>query len=142
MFYKTKNMKKNKLYLQAMTLFEILLTVAMIGILYMSFVPNQASNIAKAKAIEAQSVLNHVYGLEKNYFYMYSKYSMDLEELGYEQGLSVNEGGIANYRVTIESATSNSFVAKAEAVVDFDADGQMNVWQMDQDKVLKEVVKD
>ena len=34
------------------------------------------------------------------------------------------------------------FVGKATAVVDFDGDGQFNVWEIDQDKSLREVTKD
>jgi len=133
----------NKKYLvKAITLFEVLITFALIGIMFMLVLPNQASNVAKAKALEAQSMLNHVYSLEKNYFYMYSKYSSDLNEIGFEQQLLATEGGTANYKISVESASNSSFVIKAEAVVDFDADGTLNVWQIDQDKILKETVRD
>ncbi|MGV6862290.1 MAG: type II secretion system protein [Putridiphycobacter sp.] len=135
-------MRNNKYLLKAITLFEVLITFALIGIMFMLVLPNQASNVAKAKALEAQSMLNHVYSLEKNYFYMYSKYSADLEEIGFEQALLVTEGGTANYKIVVESASATSFVISAQAMVDFDADGTLNVWQIDQDKILKETVKD
>jgi type IV pilus assembly protein PilE len=135
-------MKNSKYLIKAITLFEVLITFALIGIMFMLVLPNQASNVAKAKALEAQSMLNHVYSLEKNYFYMYSKYSSDLNEIGFEQALLTTEGGTANYKIVIESASNNSFTIKAESVIDFDADGQLNVWQIDQDKLLKETVKD
>ena len=135
-------MNRNKYLVKAITLFEVLITFALIGILFMLVLPNQASNVAKAKALEAQAMLNHVYSLEKNHFYMYSKYTADLEDIGFEQGRLTTEGGSANYNIVVESASSGSFVIKAEAVVDFDADGQLNVWQIDQDKILKETVKD
>jgi type IV pilus assembly protein PilE len=135
-------MKKNKYLVKAITLFEVLITFALIGIMFMLVLPNQASNVAKAKALEAQSMLNHVYSLEKNHFYMYSKYTADLVEIGFEQALLATEGGTANYNIVVESASAGSFVIKAESVVDFDADGQLNVWQIDQDKILKETVKD
>lgn len=135
-------MRNNKYFLKAITLFEVLITFALIGIMFMLVLPNQASNVAKAKALEAQSMLNHVYSLEKNYFYMYSKYSADLEEIGFEQALLATEGGTANYKIVVESASASSFVISAQAMVDFDADGTLNVWQIDQDKILKETVKD
>jgi len=80
--------------------------------------------------------------LEKNHFYMYSKYSSNLEDVGFEQALLVTEGGSANYKIVVENASTSSFTLKAESVVDFDADGQLNVWQIDQNKILKETVKD
>jgi len=135
-------MKKNNYRLKAITLFEILITFALIGIMSMLVLPNQASNVAKAKALEAQGMLNHVYMLEKNHFYIHSKYTTDLEEIGFEQALLSTEGGGANYKIVVENASSSSFVIKAESVVDFDADGQLNVWQIDQNKILKETVKD
>jgi len=135
-------MNTNKYRVNAFTLFEILITFALIGIMFMLVLPNQASNVAKAKALEAQSMLNHVYMLEKNHFYMYSKYSSNLEDVGFEQALLVTEGGSANYKIVVENASTSSFTLKAESVVDFDADGQLNVWQIDQNKILKETVKD
>ena len=135
-------MKKKKHLVDAYTIFEILIAVAMMGMLLMLALPNQASNIAKVKAIEAKNMLNHVYSLEKNHFYVYSKYSSDLEEIGFDQELLAPDGGMANYRITIESASATGYTVKAESVVDFDADGILNVWQIDQDKILKELVKD
>jgi len=134
--------KAKNLRLKAYTLFEILIVLSIIGILVMIAVPNQASAVAAAKAIEAKSMLNQVHALEKNYFYMYSKHSMSLDDIGFEQERLATEGGNANYRITITEASATSFVAQAEAVLDFDADGAYNVWSIDQDKQLIEVVKD
>lgn len=134
--------KAKNLRLKAYTLFEILIVLTIIGILVMLAVPNQASAVAAAKAIEAKSMLNQVHALEKNYFYMYSKHSMSLDDIGFEQERLATEGGNANYRITITEASATSFVAQAEAVLDFDADGAYNVWSIDQDKQLIEVVKD
>lgn len=135
-----KNYRDKKL--KSFTLMEILIVIAVIGVLYFLAVPNQASTVASAKAIEAKSMLNQVHALQKNHFYMYSKYTMSLEEIGFEQERLTTEGGNANYKVQIVEAANGSFLAQAEAVVDFDADGQYNVWSIDQNKSLKEVTKD
>ena len=127
---------------KAFSLAELLFVLGIIGILYLLVMPNQSSAVAMAKSIEAKGMLNQVYALEKNQFFMYSKYSSNLEEIGFEQERLVSEGGQANYRLVIEDATATSFIAKAEAVVDFDGDGQYNVWQIDQNKMLKEITKD
>lgn len=137
-----KKMKRKTVKVKAFSLAELLFVLGIIGILYLLVMPNQSSAVAMAKSIEAKSMLNQVYALEKNQFFMYSKYSNSLEEIGFEQERLVTEGGQANYRLVIEDATSNSFIIRAESVVDFDGDGQYNVWQIDQNKMLKEVEKD
>jgi type II general secretion pathway (GSP) G protein len=65
-----------------------------------------------------------------------------LEELGFEQSRLVTDGGQANYLVEIVEASEHGFRATATAVVDFDGDGVYNVWEIDQDKNLRETVKD
>ena len=72
----------------------------------------------------------------------YSRYSDDLEGLGFEQATLVTDGGNANYRIEVVEAGENGFKAQAVSVVDFDKDGVFNVWEIDQDKNLKETVKD
>ncbi|GFD91562.1 general secretion pathway protein GspG [Alteromonas sp. KUL156] len=135
-------MKKNKNYLKAYSLSEILVVLAIIGILILLVMPSQTSVISQAKSLEAQNMLAHLHGLQKNYFYRYSKYASTLEELGFEQEKTIKENGQAVYVITIEEASSNSFVAKATAQADFDGDGVFNVWKIDQDRRLKEIVKD
>jgi len=128
--------------LKAFSLAELVFVLGIIAILYMLVMPNQASTVAMAKSIEAKSMLNQVYSLERNYFFMYSKYSTSLEEIGFEQERLSTEGGQANYRIEVAEASSNTFIANAVAVNDFDGDGEINIWQIDSDKVLKEVTKD
>ncbi|KAF2342653.1 type II secretion system protein [Flavobacterium tistrianum] len=104
--------------------------------------PNQTSVIGQAKAIEAQAMLNQVYGLEKSYFYRHSKYSGSLEEIGFEQEKTVDEGGQAVYKIEIIDATNDSFLARATATSDLDGDGSFNTWEIDSKKILTEVTKE
>ena len=104
--------------------------------------PNLMPLISRAKATEAQQQLTFLHSLEKSYFYTYSRYSSDLEELGFEQAPLVTDGGNANYLIEVVEAGENGFKAQAVSVVDFDKDGVFNVWEIDQDKNLKETVKD
>lgn len=124
------------------TLPELLVVLVIIGILVLIALPNLLPLITKAKSTEAKLQLKHVYTLEKNHFHMHSKYSQNLSEIGFEQKELVKNGGDANYKIVIEEASHDHFVAKAKAVVDFDNDGQKNVWQIDEDKNLKEVQPD
>ncbi len=131
-----------KLWLKAYSMSELLVVLCIIGILILLVLPNQTSVIAQAKAIEAQSMLNHLYGLQKSHFYRFSKYSDDFEALGFEPTLTINEGGQAVYKIDIIEASVNSFKAKAVSLSDFDGDGNFNTWEIDENKLLLETVKD
>ncbi len=129
---------------KAYTLTEILVVLVIIGILVLLALPNLMPLITKAKTTEAKLQLEHLAKLQQSYFYEHSKYSSDLAELGFVQEKLSSDGkdGKANYKVEITAANNNSFSAKATAVADFDGDGVLNVWQIDQDKTLKEVTPD
>lgn len=128
--------------LPAFSLPELLVVLVIIGILVLIALPNLMPLISKAKSTEAQQQLVFLHSLEKSNFYTYSKYSASLSELGFEQQKLVTDGGQANYRIEIVEAGEQGFRATATAVVDFDGDGEYNVWEIDQDKELREVVKD
>jgi type IV pilus assembly protein PilE len=121
---------------------ELLVVLVIIGILILIALPNLMPIISKTKALEAQNHLVHLYGLQRNHFFMYSKYSNDFNAIDFLPERTVKNGGTANYEYEIVQATNNTFKAKAIAVTDFDGDGIFNVWEIDQDKNLKEVVKD
>lgn len=130
--------------LRAFTLTEVLVVLVIIGILVLLALPNLMPLITKAKSTEAKVQLEHLHTLEKNYFYEHSKYSQDLQGLGFIQEELVTDGenGQANYRVEAVEAGPSGYVARATAVVDFDADGIFNVWEIDQNKNLREVTPD
>lgn len=128
--------------LRAFSLPEMLVVLVIVGILVLIALPNLMPLITKAKSMEAQQQLAFVHTLQQSYFYTWSRYSDSLEELGFEQQPLVTDGGNANYRIEIVEAGETGFKVQAISVVDFDKDGQFNVWEIDQDKKLREVVKD
>lgn len=142
MLQKIKHFKINQPKLRAFTLAELLVVLCIIGILVLLALPILMPLISKAKSTEAELQLEHLQTLEKSFFYTHSKYSNDISEIGFEQSKLVTEGGSANYKIDIIDANTTGFKAKATAVVDFDADGIFNVWEIDQDKNLKEVTAD
>ena len=128
--------------LDAFSLPELLVVLVIIGSLVLIALPNLMPLISRAKAAEAQQQLTFLHTLQRSNFYTYSRYSSSLEELGFEQQKLVSDGGHANYLIEIVEASEHGFRATATAVVDFDGDGIYNVWEIDQDKELKETVKD
>lgn len=139
---KERFIEPKKGHLKAFSLAELVFVLGIIAILYMLVMPSQAGVVAQAKALEAKSNLNQVYALEKNYFFMYSKYSTNLSDINFEQNRLVTENGQSNYRIQIIEASNSAFTAQAESVTDFDADGIFNVWTINQNKELVETVKD
>lgn len=129
---------------KAFTLSELLVVLVIIGILILMAFPVLMPLISRTRSVEAKQALKHLHSLQKTYFYEHAKYSSDLEEVGFEQEKLVTESedGKANYLIEIVEATQNSFLVRATAVVDFDGDGEFNVWEMDTSGSLTEVVKD
>ena len=130
--------------LQAFTLTEVLVVLVIVGILVLLALPNLMPLITKAKSTEAKIQLEHLHTLEKTFFYEKSKYTTDITSIGFIQEKLTTEGedGRANYKIEVVEASPASFLAKATAVVDFDGDGTLNVWEIDQNKNLKETVAD
>ena len=129
-------------FVNAFSLAEILIVLAIMGILIMLVVPNQAGVASRTKSLEAQQELKMVHNLEYAYFLQFSKYSSDLTTLNYIPHKLVNAGGTANYEISILEASTSGFKAKAEAVVDFNGDGKKNIWEIDQEGSLKEIQPD
>jgi len=137
-----KKNNQNKYRLKAYSMSEILVVLCIIGIIIYLAIPKQAPVVSIAKSIEAQNMLNMVYSLEKNHFYRFSKYSSDLSEINFEQVKTIDQGGQAVYKIEIIESSINSFKATATSLQDFDGDGVYNTWQIDQDRTLKEIIKD
>ncbi|WP_459212532.1 prepilin-type N-terminal cleavage/methylation domain-containing protein [Aquimarina rhabdastrellae] len=128
--------------LKAFNLQEMLLVLALIGILLLIALPNVLPLIVQAKSQEAKLQLKHISNMQTQYRHLYSKYSLDFNELDYEAPLSIEKGGLANYSYEIIEATTTNFKVRATAVVDFDGDGVFNVWEIDEKGAPIQTVKD
>ncbi|ASS47974.1 MAG: hypothetical protein A3D31_01215 [Candidatus Fluviicola riflensis] len=128
--------------LKAFSLAEVLIVLAIMGILIMLVVPNQTGIATRTKSMEAQQELRMLHNLQYAYFLQFSKYSQDLKEINYLPHKLNTEGGTANYRISITEASPAGFKGRAESVVDFNGDGKMNIWEIDQEGQPKEVQPD
>jgi type IV pilus assembly protein PilE len=126
-----------KLQLKAFTLTELLVVLAIIGILLLIALPNLMPLISKTRSTDAKQNLTYIHSLQKSWYMEHSEYSSNLKEIGFE--LENAEEAQYSYEVSGSGAT---FKATATALTDFDNDGQINVWEIDQKKNLKEVTPD
>ncbi len=129
--------------IKAYTLTELLVVLVIIGILILLALPELMPLVTRAHSMEAKNALKMVQTLEKTHFYEYAKYTTELDKIGFEHQKPVTEeGGSAKYIIEITDVSPNTFTAQATAVVDFDGDGQFNVWEINELGELIEVVKD
>lgn len=91
---------------------------------------------------EARKSLTEVYELETAYKAMFGHYTDNLYALVFIQDTLVTEGGKANYLVSLLEVTDTTFTAAAISVVDFDGDGQLSQWIVDETGTIKEIVED
>ncbi|WP_340076412.1 prepilin-type N-terminal cleavage/methylation domain-containing protein [Leptobacterium sp. I13] len=128
--------------LKAFNLQEMLIVLAIIGVLLLIALPNLMPLITKARTVEAQTQLKAIYNAQTTYRYLYTKYSINFNELDYEAPVTVLQNGTANYVYELFEATNTTFKAKATAITDFDGDGIFNIWEIDEKGIPKQVVKD
>ena len=91
---------------------------------------------------EARTNLCRIYQLQTAYKAMFGHYTDNLYACVFIQDTLVTEGGEANYRISLLEATDSTFVATAVSVVDFDRDGQINTWTVNEMGIITEIVKD
>lgn len=129
---------------KAFTLSELLVVLVIIGILILMSFPVLMPLISRTRSVEAKQALKHLHALEKTYFYEHARYSQSLEDIGFEQEKLTTDGpdGKSNYKIEIVEASQNTFLSRGTAVVDFDGDGQFNVWEINEKGDLEEIVKD
>lgn len=124
------------------TLTELMVVLVIIGILALLALPRFMKVTTKAKMTEAQMNLKQVLTLEQAFQYEHDVYSTDLPAIGFEQNPLVTDGGNARYRISVERADQDGFIAVATSVVDFDKDGTFNVWQVDQNGQITQRTED
>lgn len=128
--------------LSAFNLQEMLIVLAILGILLLIALPNFMPLISKTKAQEAQIQLKYISNLQTQYQYLHSKYSADFNEINYDPPKTVFENGSSNYKYEVVEASVNVFRVRATAVVDFDGDGIYNVWEIEVDGNPKQIIPD
>ncbi len=124
------------------TLVELLVVLVILGILVSLAIPKYEQIVTRSKKMEAKLILEHLYELQKTYRMEYDVFTSDFTQLGMEQEELITDGGKARYKVEIKEAEVNHFRATATSVVDFDGDGEFNIWEIDETGNLSEISSD
>ncbi|OAN61001.1 general secretion pathway protein GspG [Balneola sp. EhC07] len=124
------------------SLTELLIVLAIIGILIMIAVPIYQNVTTRAKTTEAKTQLSFLHTLQRVYHLENDTYSLEFSALGFEQEKMITEGGKARYTIEVESAGPQSYIATATSIIDFDGDGVYNKWQVDEEGKVEQVVPD
>lgn len=119
---------------------ELLIVLVIIGILVMLAIPIYQNIADRAKATEAKLMLGQVETLQKAYYMQYDHYSGDLAAIGFEQNRLITDGGKARYIIEIEEAGVDGFTATATSVVSFKNDGTFDVWEVNEEGMIRQRV--
>ena len=117
---------------EGFSLVELMIVVAIIGVLAALAVPKFQTFQAKAKQSEAKSNLAHIYTLEQSYF-------GDRDTFGAMADIGFTTQGRVRYGYTMPTNNATSFTAKATAtsntVIASDC-GFADVWQITEARAL------
>ena len=69
--------------MKAFSLIELMLIIALLGILALVVIPNFTSLKQKSKTVEAKTALVSLFRKEQSYFFTNAEYSDDLDEIGF-----------------------------------------------------------
>ncbi len=119
--------KKNE---NGFTLIELMIVVAIIGILAAIAIPNFMNYQCKAKQAEAKSNLGNIRTMEEAYFAENDTYDVDQSKIGF----ALKDAAAAKYTYTITAATATGFTA--QAVAKAQTNGKNDTWTMTQTGAL------
>jgi type IV pilus assembly protein PilE len=95
------------------TLIEVLITVAILGVLAAIVYPSYTSFVNKSNRTEGQRELMRLANLQEQYFIDNRTYANHLKKLGEATRIITSQGG--HYQINVQNSNANSFVIKATA---------------------------
>lgn len=127
---------------KAFTLTELMVVLVIIGIIMLIAVPVFDSLFGDAYSLEAKNQLLYLHAREAGYRQQKFTYSDDLERIGFQAPTTLAEGGQARYTYEVVRAGKRDYLGRATAIEDFDGDGALNVWEIDETGEPFEVTPD
>lgn len=108
------------------TLIELMIVMAIVGILAAIAIPNFMSYQCKARQTEAKSNLGNIRSMQEAYYAEYGTYSITIAGIGF------NTKGSSRYSYSMLLANNTSFHSSATAMINGNAD----VWKINQGGIL------
>ena len=133
---------KKKSRLPAFTLTELMVVLVIIGILIMIALPVFDGLFSEAYSVEAQNQLKYLQSRQQNYYQKHFNYSSSFQEIGFTPPVTLNNNGDSRYNYEIVQAGRSGFIGRATAIADFDNDGNINVWEINEKGEIKEITPD
>ena len=123
-------MKKTLTSQKGFTLIELMIVVAIVGILAAIAIPNFLNYQCKAKQAEAKALLGNVRVAQEAYFAENDVYSNSHSQIGF----SIRGGSpVYTYSSTVtNNSTQNTFTATATATIN----GNTDTWTIDEEGTL------
>jgi len=134
--------KFTKQRLKAFTLTELMTVLVIIGILMLVALPIFDDLFGDAYSIEAQNQLKFLQSRQQTFYQKKFMYSDDLRTIGFTAPKTLHENGDARYSYEVIQASKTGFTARATAIADFDNDGSIHIWEVNQDGVITEITPD
>lgn len=129
--------------LKGMTLTELLVVLAILGVLILLAFPVLKPIFVKTYSLEARTNLKHLANLQEQFYMERFSYAADFSQIGFQQAKLISqENGTAHYQIEVVRASREAFLARATAITDFDGDGILNVWEIDKEGIPREVTPD
>jgi type IV pilus assembly protein PilA len=119
-------MKKKETRKKGFTLIELMIVVAIIGILAAIAIPNFLTYQCKTKQSEAKTLLRNIRISQEIYFVRKNTYADDIDHIGF-----ISTKGDSRYTYAIDSANGYNFKASATALPEkglTNSDGGHDKW--------------
>ncbi len=98
------------------TLIELMVAVAMVGVLAMIALPQYNVSVAKSRRVDAKNALLDLAAREERYYATNNAYTATASNLGYSGSfpVAISTGGPTTYTLTVSTSNSNAnFTAQA-----------------------------
>jgi len=112
------------------TLIELMIVVAIIGILAAIAIPNFMSYRKRARTTEAKRELGSIRTLQEAYRAEFDVYAVTMANMGWER-----PAGTPKYSYTVTAASATAFTARARGDIDGDT-SDYDVWLVNEDGTL------
>ncbi len=97
------------------TLIEVMIVVAILGIILAVAVPSYSSFMQKTRRADAITILSEVAGEQQRFISEQNRYATDMTEMGYPNDPMTSEEGY--YTISVANPTPTSYVLTATPVV-------------------------